>query len=126
MMTLPMSQHVASARIAPCAHPHGHAHKRSVACNAANKHPQVQKPLKVDPNAKKRGFKWDPANSRWIRDDRVADTAWENNTTVQPLTGPAYTVWPVMHSLLMDSNLQSLTPEEVRIAQIHAVRIDTH
>lgn len=82
-----------------------------IACSANDA--QQKTKLKIDPNATKRGFKWDPANSRWIRDDRVADTAWENNTTVQPLSGPSYTVWPVMHSVLTDNNLQSLPPEEV-------------
>lgn len=34
-----------------------------------------------------------PAVQRWVRDDR-----WEGKslTTVQPLSGTAYTVWPVM------------------------------
>ncbi len=100
-----------------------HKPRKSVIACATNDAPTKSK-LKIDPNATKRGFKWDPANSRWLRDDRVADSAWENNTTVQPLTGPAYTVWPVMHSVLTDNNLQSLPPEEVLYFVV--VVCDTH
>lgn len=39
------------------------------------------------------GFKWDPANSRWVRDDRFAGLASdESKTLIQPKTGSAYQV----------------------------------
>lgn len=109
-----VAQHAAPRRGVSPAPTHA---TRSIACRAANK-----QGLKVDPDAKRRGFKWDPANSRWIRDDRVADTAWENNTVVRPLSGPNYIVWPVMHSVLLDNNLQSLKPDKVRARCCRAAR----
>jgi ABC-type xylose transport system substrate-binding protein len=39
------------------------------------------------------GFKWDPANARWVRDDRYAGLAVdESKTLITPKTGSAYQV----------------------------------
>eukprot|EP00879_Flechtneria_rotunda_P006814 GHRR01007158.1.p1 GENE.GHRR01007158.1~~GHRR01007158.1.p1 ORF type:complete len:259 (+),score=33.78 GHRR01007158.1:577-1353(+) len=59
------------------------------------------------------GFKWDPANSRWVRDDRYAGLAAnESATLITPKTGAAYRAWPVVHTTLSDIGLQSVDVQE--------------
>uniref|UniRef100_A0A383W322 Rhodanese domain-containing protein n=1 Tax=Tetradesmus obliquus TaxID=3088 RepID=A0A383W322_TETOB len=61
------------------------------------------------------GFKWDPANSRWVRDDRFAGIAAdEDRTLIKPKTGAAYQAWPVVHTTLSDAGLKSVDVEEAR------------
>lgn len=56
------------------------------------------------------GFKWDGSNLRWVRDDRYAGIS--KNTFIQPKTGPAYTIWPVVHAELTEAGVKSVTAEE--------------
>ena len=48
---------------------------------------------------------------RWVRDPR-----WKGKsiTTVKPLSGGSYTVWPVMHGYLTGKKLQTVDVDEVR------------
>eukprot|EP00882_Tetradesmus_deserticola_P019726 GHRQ01021256.1.p1 GENE.GHRQ01021256.1~~GHRQ01021256.1.p1 ORF type:complete len:135 (+),score=5.55 GHRQ01021256.1:725-1129(+) len=60
------------------------------------------------------GFKWDPANSRWVRDDRFAGIAAdEGRTLIKPKTGAAYQAWPVVHTTLSDAGLKGVDVQEV-------------
>mmetsp|Transcript_17273 Transcript_17273/g.33275 ORF Transcript_17273/g.33275 Transcript_17273/m.33275 type:complete len:281 (+) Transcript_17273:87-929(+) len=68
---------------------------------------------------RKPGFKYDPAMQRWVRDDKLAINYEDDgfDPTVVPKSGGAYTLWPVVHSQLMDYNLKSIGPEEVMALQ---------
>lgn len=59
------------------------------------------------------GFKWDPANARWVRDDRFAGLAADQSVTlIKPKTGSAYQAWPVVHTTLTDAGLKSVDVQE--------------
>ncbi|KIZ04155.1 hypothetical protein MNEG_3803 [Monoraphidium neglectum] len=59
------------------------------------------------------GFRYDPANLRWVRDDRLADLSVDDSKTViQPKTGAAYQAWPVVHTVLNDAGLKTVSCEE--------------
>eukprot|EP01025_Chloroclados_australasicus_P010940 TRINITY_DN14669_c1_g1_i2.p2 TRINITY_DN14669_c1_g1~~TRINITY_DN14669_c1_g1_i2.p2 ORF type:complete len:273 (-),score=24.76 TRINITY_DN14669_c1_g1_i2:257-1045(-) len=60
---------------------------------------------------KKMGFKFDAANLRWVRDDKYADVAVPK---IQPLTGPEYTVWPVMYETLKELGIKSVDAAEAQ------------
>lgn len=63
----------------------------------------------------KKGFRWDPAYSRWIQDDRME--GFDAPVVIQPKSGAAYTIWPAMWSDLMDFKLDSIEPEEAEKLQ---------
>ncbi|KAI7840270.1 hypothetical protein COHA_006052 [Chlorella ohadii] len=68
------------------------------------------------------GFKFDGSMQRWVRDDRFAG---KSMTTVQPLSGTAYTVWPVMHTYLTEKGLKQVDEEEaLALARKGAVIVD--
>lgn len=75
-------------------------------------------PLRVSAKATadekaKIGFRWDGANLRWVRDDRYADLAAdEDNTLIRPKSGSAYVVWPVVHTVLTEAKLRSVPASE--------------
>eukprot|EP00873_Tetraselmis_striata_P022142 jgi/Tetstr1/442406/TSEL_030532.t1 len=54
-----------------------------------------------------KGLKWDGANLRWVK----SDTAYFQ-AVVQPKAGAAYTVWPVVHTVLTQNKLKSITVEQ--------------
>ncbi|KAL4458437.1 hypothetical protein ABPG75_013302 [Micractinium tetrahymenae] len=56
-----------------------------------------------------KGWKFDGSMQRWVRDDRFAG---KSLTTVQPLSGTAYTVWPVMWDYLNSKGLKQVEEEE--------------
>ncbi|EFJ46785.1 hypothetical protein VOLCADRAFT_92946 [Volvox carteri f. nagariensis] len=56
------------------------------------------------------GFRFDPANNRWLRDDRFAGKF--DQTLATPKSGTPYVVWPAIHTLLVSKGLRSVTPEE--------------
>eukprot|EP00197_Chlamydomonas_leiostraca_P009640 CAMPEP_0202865800 /NCGR_PEP_ID=MMETSP1391-20130828/6358_1 /ASSEMBLY_ACC=CAM_ASM_000867 /TAXON_ID=1034604 /ORGANISM="Chlamydomonas leiostraca, Strain SAG 11-49" /LENGTH=262 /DNA_ID=CAMNT_0049545677 /DNA_START=1 /DNA_END=789 /DNA_ORIENTATION=- len=56
------------------------------------------------------GFKWDGSNLRWVRDDRYAGQT--SNIYIQPKSGSAYVIWPVVHTLLTEKGLRSVKPAE--------------
>ncbi|KAK3250866.1 hypothetical protein CYMTET_39778 [Cymbomonas tetramitiformis] len=58
---------------------------------------------------KRQSFKYDPAMQRWVKSkSEMAFDDPEFDPTVIPKSGSAYTLWPVVHSELMDRNLQSI------------------
>ncbi|GFR51091.1 hypothetical protein Agub_g13417 [Astrephomene gubernaculifera] len=61
------------------------------------------------------GFRYDPANNRWLRDDRFAGKF--DQTLATPRSGTPYVVWPAMHTLLVSKGLRSVTPEEALTLQ---------
>ncbi|GIL91563.1 hypothetical protein Vretifemale_19161, partial [Volvox reticuliferus] len=61
------------------------------------------------------GFRLDPANNRWIRDDRFAGKF--DQTLATPKSGTPYVVWPAIHTLLVSKGLRSVTPEEALALQ---------
>lgn len=69
----------------------------------------------VDPDAV--GFRFDPANNRWLRDDKYAGKWDESLTTAVPKSGSPYVVWPIMHTQLVSKGLRSVTPEEAQELQ---------
>jgi rhodanese-related sulfurtransferase len=62
------------------------------------------------------GFRFDPAMSKWVRDDKsgdkVANWADKGGAIERPLTGSAYTVWPVVYLSLLDRGLTAVTGDE--------------
>jgi rhodanese-related sulfurtransferase len=52
------------------------------------------------------GFRFDPSMQRWVRAPHLKADRLE--MTVQPLSGAAYTVWPVMHTYLTSKKLKSV------------------
>jgi rhodanese-related sulfurtransferase len=52
------------------------------------------------------GFRFDPSMQRWVRAPHVKADRLE--MTVQPLSGAAYTVWPVMHTYLTGKKLKTI------------------
>jgi len=58
------------------------------------------------------GFYWDPANMRWVRDDKRGLPVSKMNTLIQPKSGAAYTAWPVVHTILAEHGLKSYSVEE--------------
>ena len=52
------------------------------------------------------GFRFDPSMQRWVRAPHLKAEATQ--TTVQPLSGGAYTVWPVMHTYLTGKKLKTV------------------
>ncbi|KAF8061385.1 Acad10 [Scenedesmus sp. PABB004] len=59
------------------------------------------------------GFKWNPAQNRWDRDDRYAGLAADENATlIQPFTGSAYRAWPVVHTTLSDAGMKGVDVQE--------------
>ena len=60
----------------------------------------------------KAGIKWDPAMSRWIRDDKLAGKV-DAPVEIQPKSGSAYTIWPVMWEDLVEYGLTSYPPAKV-------------
>lgn len=51
------------------------------------------------------GVRWDGANLRWVKDPRVKKNV---DAKAKPLSGPEYTVWPVVHTTLVQNKLQSV------------------
>ncbi|KAK9803685.1 hypothetical protein WJX72_012000 [[Myrmecia] bisecta] len=79
-------------------------------------------PEPVDPE-KEVGFRYDAANLRWVRDNKYSEKYW--NTTVKPLIGAEYTVWPAVHTALTRAGLKSISPEEAyELQQQGAVLVD--
>ncbi|PNW83803.1 hypothetical protein CHLRE_04g217910v5 [Chlamydomonas reinhardtii] len=71
-------------------------------------------PVLADPvDFEQVGFRFDPANNRWLRDDRFAGKF--DQTLATPKSGTPYVVWPAIHTLLVSKGLRSVTPEEARI-----------
>ncbi|KAG2434001.1 hypothetical protein HYH02_012462 [Chlamydomonas schloesseri] len=71
-------------------------------------------PVLADPvDFEQVGFRFDPANNRWLRDDRFAGKF--DQTVATPKSGTPYVVWPAIHTLLVSKGLRSVTPEEARI-----------
>ncbi|GBF96899.1 hypothetical protein Rsub_09904 [Raphidocelis subcapitata] len=73
----------------------------------------------VSVNAKKMrskvGFRYNPAQLRWERDDRNADLSVDDTATViKTKTGGDYQAWPVVHTVLKDEKLKSVSCEEAR------------
>ncbi|KAI8473560.1 MAG: hypothetical protein J3K34DRAFT_410488 [Monoraphidium minutum] len=61
------------------------------------------------------GFRYDPGNLRWVRDARLDDLSVDDTKTViKPKTGEAYQAWPVVHTVLSDAGLKSVSVEEAR------------
>lgn len=58
------------------------------------------------------GFRWDPALQRWLKDDRMDGNS--QPTTVKTKTGQEYTVWPVMHTVLVEAGVKGVSPEEAQ------------
>eukprot|EP00884_Botryococcus_braunii_P023268 jgi/Botrbrau1/9625/Bobra.0131s0005.1 len=67
-------------------------------------------------------FRWNPAQSRWESVTAARDKGgkysldkWEAGgvATIQPKSGAAYTVWPVIHANLTKAKLKSLPAQEV-------------
>ena len=56
------------------------------------------------------GFRYDPSMQRWIRAPNAKPT--KDMFTVTPLSGSAYTVWPVMHQYLTKKKLKSVNQDE--------------
>lgn len=70
------------------------------------------------PSAKYGGFKYDFANSRWIRVEKgnanaakYSDDMWKEGggAVVTPKTGGSYVVWPVVHAALTARGLKSVS-----------------
>jgi rhodanese-related sulfurtransferase len=53
------------------------------------------------------GFRFDPSMQRWVRAPHLKGSD-RLETTVQPLSGAAYTVWPVMHQYLTSKKLKTI------------------
>ena len=71
--------------------------------------------LKDQRTAKERGepgFKWNPSYNRWERDDENGLPMSEIDYKVQPESGEAYTLWPIIHTALKDYGLESLPPAQ--------------
>ncbi|KAL4854986.1 Rhodanese-like domain-containing protein 14 [Chlorella vulgaris] len=60
------------------------------------------------------GFKFDGAMQRWVRDDRFIG---KSLTTVTPLSGTPYVVWPLMHTYLTQKGLKQVDEEEALALQ---------
>lgn len=60
------------------------------------------------------GWKFDGSMQRWVRDDRLAG---KSLTTVTPLSGTSYTVWPVMWDYLNRKGLKQVE-EEAAVALV--------
>lgn len=62
------------------------------------------------------GFRFDPATSKWIRDDKsgdkIANWADKGGAIERPLSGGAYTVWPVVYLTLLDRGLKQVDAKE--------------
>lgn len=54
------------------------------------------------------GFRFDESMQRWVRDDRFKG---KSMTLVRPKSGMPYTVWPVMHTYLVQKGLQSINQQ---------------
>lgn len=68
-------------------------------------------------------FKYDPSMQRWVRSKSKAPSAAE--TTMQPMSGPSYTVWPVCWAYLVSKKLKSIDEEEaLKLMKKGAVLID--
>jgi rhodanese-related sulfurtransferase len=87
----------------------------SIRCRQMRRHAVVVT-AKASTSTKRKGnvgFKWDPANSRWVRDDRFAGlAAQEDVTLIKPKTGSAYQAWPVVHTTLTDAGLKTVDVQE--------------
>jgi rhodanese-related sulfurtransferase len=69
-------------------------------------------------NHSKTSRRYNPAQLRWERDDRNADASVDDSKTIiVPKTGAAYQAWPVIHTVLSDSKLQTVSPEEAKRLQ---------
>lgn len=56
---------------------------------------------------------YNPAQLRWERDDRKAALSLDDGLTmIKPKTGVAYQAWPVVHTVLSDAKLQTVSCEE--------------
>lgn len=67
--------------------------------------------------SKQMGFRFDPAKSQWIRDDKGGDTVenWKARggaVNTSPMSGGAYVVWPAVYVSLLDRQLPQVTGEE--------------
>lgn len=69
------------------------------------------------------GVRWDGANLRWVRDDRIKKNV---EAKAKPLSGPEYTVWPVVHTTLVQNGLRSVECDEAEsmIREGKAVLLD--
>jgi hypothetical protein len=59
-------------------------------------------------------FRYDPSMQRWVKSNRPEGDIDVADTVIQPMSGPAYTVWPVMHAFLTAKKLKSVNEDEVR------------
>jgi rhodanese-related sulfurtransferase len=62
------------------------------------------------------GFRLDPATKKWVRDDKsgdkIANWADKGGAIERPLSGGAYTVWPVVYLSLLDRGLKQVDSKE--------------
>ncbi|MEW5304456.1 MAG: hypothetical protein WDW36_007066 [Sanguina aurantia] len=85
--------------------------RRGVSANTVSSRSRTQLQIVcLAPETRKiKGLKYDGSNLRWVRDERYGSM---NSYTVQPKTGIAYTVWPVVHTVLTEKKLKRVTVEE--------------
>lgn len=55
------------------------------------------------------GIRYDANMQRWVKDDRVGEM---DEVVVQPMTGAAYTIWPVCHASLTSKGLKGVDAEK--------------
>jgi rhodanese-related sulfurtransferase len=73
--------------------------------------------LRAAPEAKKKagkgpsGIRFDGTMLRWVRDDRIGELP-KDSVVIETKTGSSYTIWPVVHTLLTEKRLKSVTPSE--------------
>jgi rhodanese-related sulfurtransferase len=68
------------------------------------------------------GFRFDPNFQRWVKAPRLAG---KSNTTITPLSGPAFTAWPVMHYFLTEKKLKSVDKSEaIKLMKKGAALVD--